>query len=1095
MLRGKNIFSFVNPKWVGYFILSFVLLLKCGFLLAQSNHPEEQSNVSPKMLSKLYEQAEEAFYNENYRKAMAIYQKLVILSPEDSGFYSFQISLCYLYANLDNKKALNYFDLLEEEFAESFFADAYFYNLAMAYHINHRFEDAIQAYNKVLTFKTSDKEQKKDINHRIEQCKIGKELVNSSSDVEIKNLGDQINCNYRDYKPVISADESVLIYTSRRPSVTGDKVAGDGRYYEDIFIARKNDFGYWTDPKKLSETINTPEHEASIGLSPDGRELLLFKGMPGSASLYISTREGAVWLIPQKLSKEINAERYLQTSASMSQDRSIIYFTSNRPGGYGGLDIYKSEKQPDGNWGKSVNLGNMVNTEFDEESPFIHPDGLTLYFSSKGHNSMGGYDIFKTILTEGKFSKAENLGFPINSATDDLHFVLTANGKNGYFSSARSEGYGEQDIYKVELQKETPLTLIKGVMRGEDAGQFLQANIRILSKEDNLENKYSYTTDPYTGEYLLVLPPGKNYDLLINATGFQPYVVAVNVPGNKQFNEMYQEVHLRKINAGGVSGQQITVLNTYKDALDTTDNSGRTSPEPDYLEAMVRKIMENTDSASSENKKSLLEDINKVSKITGQPIQELNKAGIKNAVTEAITGTVFFTDDTSNLKEYVIGDDTTYIVSPDLLKPADPKDATLQLELITEAKEKKIAEMELQNLIAESQKNSQNKKPVSHEEKPDSLSFESKIAEKLAEVKKKETAIAEKESKLAEKDLQVLKSELDKTKVSSSGNVLTDKKNKDLTDKLEKGVAFAQSILEEKKELVDKKAAEEKEIITTAPDREATLALAEKQVVTSEKLATEKEIKKLESELKAAKEKPSNNKATKADSLLLIQTIEAEIAKKKTIVADKNEALAQKQAIINEKKEIAVKKESTASIQKSADSLSLLTIQAKDTQSVAGVVNKEIAAVSKKTENAKDDASAKPEIKQAKEEANVAPSAAVKKPVYEHSFHFEFDKSTLSAEFNPHLNEVITRLKECTVCVVEIAGHTDSQGPESYNLGLSKRRANSIASYLEKNGIAKNRMIVAGFGESRPVAPNANPDGTDNKEGRKQNRRTEISVR
>ncbi len=209
--------------------------------------------------------------------------------------------------------------------------------------------------------------------------------------MEITNLGDKVNSAYADYKPVLTADESQLIFTSRREGSTGDAVNAEGKYFEDIYVSNFEN-GEWTVPKSIGPTINTDDHEATVGLSADGQQLYVYKFLEGSGDIYMSNLMGANWMEPQKMGSDINLKSW-ESHASISADSKYLFFTSDREGGYGGSDIYYCQRLPDGSWGLAINMGPMVNSSYDEDGGYMHPDGQNFFFSSKGHNTMGGYDI------------------------------------------------------------------------------------------------------------------------------------------------------------------------------------------------------------------------------------------------------------------------------------------------------------------------------------------------------------------------------------------------------------------------------------------------------------------------------------------------------------------------------------------------------------------------------------------------------------------------------------------------------------------------------------------------------------------------------
>ena len=256
-----------------------------------------------------------------------------------------------------------------------------------------------------------------------------------SVDVSITNLGVNVNTPYDEFSPIISSDGQTLIFTSTRPILKED-IAKKEQGLENVYISYYDDMTWkWSEAKMLGETINQPgKNNSPIALSNDGQRMLLYRGDP-DGNIYESVLLGDNWSEPVKLPEPINSSKH-ESSASISPDGRTIYFVSNRKGGQGKLDIWLCHQDNTGTWGKAENLGATINTDNNEEGVFIHPDGKTLYFSSMGHNSTGGFDIFKSIFENGNWSSPVNLGNAINTPDDDLFFTLTADGKTGYYSTA-----------------------------------------------------------------------------------------------------------------------------------------------------------------------------------------------------------------------------------------------------------------------------------------------------------------------------------------------------------------------------------------------------------------------------------------------------------------------------------------------------------------------------------------------------------------------------------------------------------------------------------------------------------------------------------
>lgn len=348
--------------------------------------------------------------------------------------------------------------------------------------------------------------------------------------IEIEQLGREINSDFNDYAPVITADGEYMYFTSRRPSNEKEiKKNKESRemIYEAIWDEESK---AWQQAEPLPKDVNLEGRNISnVAISNDGQRLIIYQDDKyGNGDLYEAYLNGSTWSAPLGLGREINSDAH-ESSASISPDGRTVYFVSDRKEGMGGRDIWKCTKQKDGTWSSAENLGKVINSKEDEEGVFIHPDGKTLYFSSKGHNSIGGYDIFKSVLGEnGSWSKPINLGEPINSIENDLFFVLSASGKTGYYATARNGGV--INIFQIRFipiiqENEEPvntgpkLTVFKGVVKDCETGNPIYATIEVTDNEKN-EVIGTYNSNSETGKYLISLPSGKNYGININAQGY-----------------------------------------------------------------------------------------------------------------------------------------------------------------------------------------------------------------------------------------------------------------------------------------------------------------------------------------------------------------------------------------------------------------------------------------------------------------------------------------------------------------------------------------------------------------------------------------------
>ncbi|MDF2436988.1 MAG: hypothetical protein K0Q95_1364 [Bacteroidota bacterium] len=497
----------------------------------------------------------------NYARALKNFQEAYRIDSSSANV-NFKLGFCYLKTVSEKNKALPYLekavkntskkytDLEPREVAAPI--NAYYY-YGEALHLNYKFDEAIANYEKFKSFlKPKQEDMIKDVDRHIELSNNAKVLVNAPIPVIITNLGDSINTSFPDYSPVLSADENTMIFTSRRPGSTGGDKTDEDQFYEDIFISYRKADSTWTTPTSISANVNSITHEATVGLTADAQTLLIYKDGNGG-DIYFSTLEGNNWTFPQQMGSDINSPGW-ETSACLTPDGNTLYFVSDRKeGGMGGRDIWKCVKLPNGKWSRAMNLGAPINTVYDEESPFIHPSGNVLFFSSKGHQSIGGFDIFFSTRNENSWDAPLNIGYPINTTDDDVFYVTSPDGKRGYYSSSsRAEGYGEKDIYMISIpeRKEQPLVLIKGVIIPA-AGTTLPPNLEIVATN----NETGIVTGVYKplvrdGSFTIIIPPNSNYTLSYQQDGEEFYSELMEVPADAAYQEINREVKLKGVNFG-----------------------------------------------------------------------------------------------------------------------------------------------------------------------------------------------------------------------------------------------------------------------------------------------------------------------------------------------------------------------------------------------------------------------------------------------------------------------------------------------------------------------------------------------------------------
>lgn len=530
------------------------MLRKCLFILLLSYYclfvSEYVYGQHPSLIKHLKHKAKYNYSQEKYHLALDDYLKLDSLQESDDNI-KYKTGVCLFETGYENRSC-HYFeqaDTLEKDFEKR-----YFY-LARCKHLNHRFDSAIhyyQQYRQLLKTSKNAEQEIAWIDFIIEKCHYGKELIKTPlEDIDIEIVSSGINSAYSDHAPLIAADEQLMVFTSCRPGSMGDqRDPVTGEYYEDIYISEKQGDGNWSEAENMGEAVNTDHHDASIGLSPDGRTLIFYRSKgKKTGNIYIMEKRRDKWSEPVSIGKNINSE-YWDPSASISKDEKTLYFSSNRPGGYGGTDIYVSHRLPNNEWGEPENMGKPVNTKYDDDAPFIMQNGEVLYFSSKGHKGMGGFDVFKTRYDEEKeaWGEPENAGYPINTGGDDIYFVWNKEGTVGYFASKRSKGYGNTDIYKVNRSKKTePEVALKGrIVNKRDTSRSVTAMISVLNKEkDQIENVVN--SSPETGRYMVMLKPGIAYQLKIESRNFIPKNMDMKIAAGNGGERRQKDIKLEPI--------------------------------------------------------------------------------------------------------------------------------------------------------------------------------------------------------------------------------------------------------------------------------------------------------------------------------------------------------------------------------------------------------------------------------------------------------------------------------------------------------------------------------------------------------------------
>ncbi len=520
----------------------FFCLLFPSFLVAQVHDVKFKSgnfkgnpNGFKYAMQKLNE-GNQHIQNGEYGAALIAYLAADSINPSNADLNA-KIGVCYL-NTVSKAKCLTYFRLAHQ--IDKSISKRIDFFLARGYQLNSQWDSAMMEYK--LALKSASAQDKDEINKCTNECLSGMDLCARPVKVTMENMGDNINSPYSDFRPLVSADGKEIVFASHRHSNMSTEINPvTGEYTSDVFISHNRN-GVWDTAEILDPPVNTVENDEGVYLGPDGSALYLFRENRGGDIYKTGYSEKMGWSLPVAMSDTINSI-YAESSLCLSPDGKTIYFASARPGGIGGKDIYTSTKVNDSTWGSPVNMGNNINTPYDEDGVFMNPDGKTLFFSSKGHNSMGGYDIFMTTLDNGNWSVPQNLGYPINTPDDDVYFTTSDNGYYGYY--ARNTDNNKLDIYRVTLTAFMPKEwIVKGAITDSVTHEKLKVGLEFFDKAQG--NNSPFGADSVMGEYSLTLPAKHSYTVRFAANGYKTYSIDINVPDTAMYSTLIQNITLAK---------------------------------------------------------------------------------------------------------------------------------------------------------------------------------------------------------------------------------------------------------------------------------------------------------------------------------------------------------------------------------------------------------------------------------------------------------------------------------------------------------------------------------------------------------------------
>ncbi|MEQ9186781.1 MAG: OmpA family protein [Cryomorphaceae bacterium] len=984
-------------------------------------------------------QAVKAIQAGKFQDAQNIYYDLLKLDPNNPD-YNYEMGLAIFEEGVQRGKAAPYFDKAISNTASDSLPEVFLF-AGKAEQFAGNFDIAISHFHTYMGMMKkleglAPNMLEEDVLRYIEMCENGKvQFENNMDYVRIENLGKMINSEYPDYSPVVSNDETVILFTSRRKNTTGGDQDRDDKYYEDIYYSL-NVNGSWTPANNYDSTsrimnseVNTDDHDAAITYAADETQLYIYR----EEDVWVSKLEDGIWTMPIRDEGRINSAKGFEPSVFITDDQRTMFVVSEIGTGYGGRDIYVTKKNADGTWRQLETLGRTINTKFDEDAPFLTPDGNTLYFASNGHNSMGDYDIFKSVLQEdGSWGKPENLGPPINTPGHDRYFVTTDDGAIGYYSSDRDGGYGETDIYRIILDcKAVSATIIRGVVYSEDKASPIGATISIFEASSG---KFinNYVADSTDGSYEMRLKTETTYKFRIAANGYLAHSGEFTVPKQCDYFSLFQEIKIDNMedSLGRVYAQRAYINNAFFNIDQKL--------EEDYADSEVASM------------------------------DETQKDSLRSLVA-------------ANYNPVEL---TNFVKLIDIL---DPNGTRIGNEVLGE---NAVATIQTRDEI----KSKFNTTVV----KADQYYYNQNIPEARANYNIA-TVIDDKEAypklQLAQIEEEMVDQPFDAflaTLAEQDESALIVLENPEILDNSSMIIPgdVASTPTPDVPEIVAQD--------TTVPSVQPVEPVAEEVIEPAEVVEASEEIQEAMSESKAAQDATVSTEQA-VDPVAEEMTEPAEVVEAREVIQEAvNESVAT-QAVDQtpEARPGSIEEETpetpAEAIPADATAMESPVKQVEELVSseptVAQVTEAEPEAtiVEESPETPAQTVKTPPKAKDA-----LAPHG--EETIVFRNILFDFDRSFLREESIQELNKVSNYLSNKNEVELRIDGHADFLGTEEYNLALSERRAKTAHDYLIEQGISDARLTYQFFGEAVPIAPNANADGSDNPEGRQLNRRCEFKM-
>jgi Tol biopolymer transport system component len=508
---------------------------------------------------KKFSDAEYHLQYKNYTEALPLYVELATADANNANV-NYKAGFCYLMTAGDKSRAIPFLEKAAANTSRSFeefsasekrAPEIAIFDLANAYQLNMEFTKAEEQFTKYKgLIGNKNAELSAEVERNIQMCMFAAASIKKPVNVTIKNLGPNVNSKFPEYEPFLTPDESSLIFNSKRDGF-GNYQDLDGSFFESAMISNEKD-GEWAAPVLLSANINVDENDAVVGISADGTKILSWQSLKLNGNIYLSEAKGESWNAPVELGANINSKA-MERGACFTPDGNTMFFVSDRKGGLGGTDIYRSDKGADGIWGPAINVGNTINTPYDEASPVMSQDGTTLYFASNGHQTMGGFDIVMANYnaTDKSFGTVSNLGYPINSPDDETSYYPSITGKTAYYSATRKEGLGGLDIYMITFNDKVlnPMTVFTGrVINNIDAeATIFPTIVATVTQMGGAGSSKTYTGNYSTGKVKFVMMPGSKYSVKVEVDGVEKFKEDFDLTASNKFEEVKRDIYLKAI--------------------------------------------------------------------------------------------------------------------------------------------------------------------------------------------------------------------------------------------------------------------------------------------------------------------------------------------------------------------------------------------------------------------------------------------------------------------------------------------------------------------------------------------------------------------